>query len=57
MTPAVFLLSLEQELHLLGIPHDRGALLAWIESAWPLIEDDPDVGRWAGEYAEATAAP
>jgi hypothetical protein len=42
-------------LHLLGISHDRSELLALIESAWPLIEDDPDVGRWAGEYAEVRA--
>jgi hypothetical protein len=52
MTPAVFLLSLEQELQLLGVPHDRGELLAWIADAWPLIEDAPDVGRWAREYAQ-----
>jgi hypothetical protein len=55
MTPADFLPSLEQELQLLGVPHDRGELLAWIADAWPLIEDDPDVGRWAREYAEVRA--
>jgi hypothetical protein len=55
MTPADFLPSLEQELHLLGVPHDRGELLAWVADALPLIEDDPDVGRWAREYAEVRA--
>lgn len=56
MTPTDFLPSLEQELHLLGVPHDRGDLVAWLDSVWPLVEDDPDVGRWAREYAEAVQA-
>ena len=31
----------------------RAEVLAYIASMWPWIEDDPDAGRWAGEFLEA----
>jgi hypothetical protein len=27
-----------------------------VAAAWPLIDDDPDVGYWAGEFIEANRA-
>ena len=50
MTQADFLESLESELCLRRAAFDRRALLAFVEAAWPLIDDDPDAGRWAGEF-------
>jgi len=50
MTPADFLDALEAELRLRGVAFDRRALLAFVEAAWPLIDEDPDAGRWAGEF-------
>jgi hypothetical protein len=34
-----------------GVPADVRDLAAWVAAAWPLVEDDPDAGRWAHEYA------
>jgi hypothetical protein len=50
MTPADFTAALELELQLRGLPFARADLLAFAASAWPLIEDDPDVAFWAGEF-------
>jgi hypothetical protein len=50
MKPNEFSAALAGELRLLGVPFDRGALLSFVESAWPLIEDDPDPGRWVGAF-------
>lgn len=45
-----FLQSLEQSLHLRAVPFSRAALQAFIESAWRLCEDNPDVEWWAREF-------
>ena len=50
MTQADFLESLESELCLRRAAFDRRALLAFVEAAWPLIADDPDLARWAREF-------
>lgn len=49
-----FLQSLESTLQLRGVAFSRAALQAFVKSAWPLIDDDPDVEWWAREFiAEA----
>jgi hypothetical protein len=53
MNQPTFLDSLEWELTLRGHAVDRAEVRAFVASAWPLIEDDPDLTRWAGEYAGA----
>lgn len=50
MTPDAFLEAVEQQLHLRGAVFDRGALVTFITSAWPLIEEDDDPVRWAAEF-------
>jgi hypothetical protein len=52
-----FALALEQELQLRGVAFSRADLLAFVADAWPLIEDDPDVPFWAGEFLEARRRP
>jgi hypothetical protein len=56
MTQADFIPLLESELALLGVAYDRAELLAWTACMWPWIDDDPDAGRWAREFAEVTRA-
>jgi hypothetical protein len=53
MSQPEFVEALEAELHLRGIPFDRAALLAFVASAWPLIEENPDPGFWAREFLRA----
>jgi hypothetical protein len=53
MSQPEFVEAVESELHLRGIPFDRAALLAFVASAWPLIQENPDVGFWAGEFLRA----
>jgi hypothetical protein len=48
-----FVQTLESELQLRGVPFDRAALLAFVASAWPLIEENPDVVFWAGEFLDS----
>jgi hypothetical protein len=49
MTQPDFAALLESHLALFaGVPYDRAELLAWVAAMSPHIEDDPDVGRWAG---------
>jgi hypothetical protein len=55
MTKTDFLDSLAWQLTLRGVPYDRPDLEAFVAEAWPLLEEDPDPGRWAWEYAEAHA--
>jgi hypothetical protein len=52
MTKAEFIAALEQELQLRGVAFSRADLLAFVASAWPLIEDEPDVMFWAREFLE-----
>jgi hypothetical protein len=53
MTPADFLPLIEEDLRARCRPYDRAELLAFVEAAWPLIEDAPDVPRWAAAFLEA----
>jgi hypothetical protein len=56
MTPADFLAALERHLQLHGVPFDRRSLRAFVESAWPLIEEDPTPSRWCSEFLAACQA-
>jgi hypothetical protein len=61
MTPpadsvADFLTEVEAELQLRGVSYSRGELAAWIGAVWPLVEDNPHVGRWARQFIDAAAA-
>jgi len=53
MTPADFLPLIEEDLRARYLPFDRGQLLAFVEAAFPLIEDDPDPVAWATAFLEA----
>lgn len=50
MKPSDFLHSLESSLQLRGVAFSRAALQLFVESAWPLIAEDPDPEFWAGEF-------
>jgi hypothetical protein len=50
MTQADFVACLQTDLALRGVAYDRAELLAWVAAMWPWLEDEPDVGRWAGEF-------
>jgi hypothetical protein len=39
-----------------GVAFERAELLAYVASMWSSVEDDPDAGRWAGEFLEARTA-
>ena len=56
MTRDEFTEALEQELRLRGGAFSRADLLVFVDSAWPLIEDDPDPARWAREYLDVVGA-
>jgi hypothetical protein len=51
-TPEAFLDELAHELRLRGVPVLRSELRAWVRDAWPLIDADPGVSRWARAYQE-----
>jgi hypothetical protein len=53
MTPADFLRSLESVLQSRRVPFSRAAAIAFVESCWELIEDDPDVWEWSNRFIEA----
>ena len=53
MTQRDFVRCLESDLALRGVAFERAELLAYVASMWPWISDDPDAGRWAGEFLEA----
>ena len=53
MSQQDFLESLESYLHFSGIAFSRTALLTFVESYWSLIEDNPNVDFWAGEFIDA----
>ena len=50
MTQGDFFEALAAELRLHAARYDRQALQEFVASAWPLIDDDPDVPRWAAEF-------
>jgi ferredoxin-NADP reductase len=53
MTQDEFLNAVRAQLDLLGVPHDRAALEAFVASVWPHAEDDPEPVKWARAFAEA----
>jgi hypothetical protein len=55
MTESEFLQSLENVLQHRRIAFSRAAAIAFVESCWELIADDPDVDRWADLFIEAGA--
>jgi len=55
MTPNDFLHSLESVLQNRRVSFSRAAEIAFVESCWELIADDPDVWYWAERFIEAGA--
>jgi hypothetical protein len=53
MTAAQFLQALEQVLRQRRLPFSRAAAIAFVESCWQLIDDDPDVWFWSDRFAES----
>jgi hypothetical protein len=45
-----FVEQLAAALRLRAVAFDRRALVASVEAAWPLIEDEPDPDLWAREF-------
>jgi hypothetical protein len=56
MTPTDFLASLESVLQSRRVRFERAAAIAFVESCWELIVDDPDVWYWSGPPAESWLA-
>jgi hypothetical protein len=48
-----FIQLVEIELRLHGVGFDRTALAEFVDAAWPLIADDPDVNRWARAFVDS----
>ena len=55
MTPTDFLQSLESVLQHRRVAFSRAAAIAFVESCWELIADDPDVWYWTERFIEASA--
>lgn len=55
MTPSEFLQSLESVLQHRRVVFSRAAAIAFVESCWELIADDPDVSYWSERFIEAGA--
>lgn len=53
MNQTDFLQSIESTLQLPGVSFSRAALQAFVEAAWPLIRDNPDVEFWAREFIDS----
>jgi hypothetical protein len=47
MNQSEFTKALERQFQQAGRSFARAAVLAYVEDAWPLIADDPDVHGWA----------
>jgi hypothetical protein len=56
VTRPEFLSDLEACLRSRPVPFDAADPLAFVEAAWPLIEDEPDPARWAVEFLDAREA-
>jgi len=56
MTQQDFLAQLEEHVRLHGVPFDRRSLRAFVEGAWPWIQEDERPERWCGEYLAACEA-
>jgi hypothetical protein len=55
MTPADFLHSLESVLQHRRVAFSRAAAIAFVESCWERIADDPDVWECSERFIEAGA--
>jgi len=53
MTPQDFVAALERHLQLHGVPFSRADVQAFVESCWPLIEEDTRPERWCAEFLAA----
>jgi hypothetical protein len=53
MNRSAFLTALAWQLTLQGVPYVRPDLEAFVDDVWPIVEEDPDVGRWAKEFLQA----
>ena len=53
MTREEFSRQLEMELGLRGLAFHRATLAEFVDASWPLIADDPDLGRWAREFVDS----
>jgi hypothetical protein len=56
LSPADFLRLLEAHVRPMHVSFSRTVLQCFIESAWPLIEDDPDPAFWADRFLELGSA-
>lgn len=52
MNPSEFLRSLESVLQHRRTVFSRAAAIAFVESCWELIDDEPDVWFWAERFVE-----
>lgn len=55
MTPTTFLPRVETALSAGHVVFDQADLIAFIESAWPLIREDLDAEKWGRAFVEAQA--
>jgi hypothetical protein len=56
MTPTDFLHLLEEVLRQRRLPFSRAAAIAFVETCWALIDDDPDPWFWSERFYEANGA-
>jgi hypothetical protein len=56
MTPTDFLHLLEEVFRQRRLPFSRAAAIAFVESCWTLIGDEPDVWYWSERFVEAQGA-
>jgi hypothetical protein len=56
MTQPDFVRRLDAALIRHGVAVKQTELLAWVEATWLRIQQDPDAGRWAGEFIQERAA-
>jgi hypothetical protein len=48
-----FTAAVEEQLRIQGISFTRADLLDFVESIWPLAQDDPDPVVWAERFIES----
>jgi hypothetical protein len=52
MNPRDFLTSMETVLHTRPVEFSRASLIAFVESSWSLIEDNPAPAFWCERFLE-----
>lgn len=55
LSAAGFLAMLESALQHRRVAFSRAAAIAFVESCWELIDDNPDVDNWADRFCETGA--